>query len=57
MGGKIFVWLLPTLFLGTVSLADAQNPPKFAPCTAAEHTYEMFQRSYGYAPSASQRSM
>jgi len=28
MGGKIFVWLLPTLFLGTVSLADAQQPAK-----------------------------
>jgi isopenicillin N synthase-like dioxygenase len=36
---------------------DAQNPPKFAPCTASEHTYEMFQRSYGYAPSASKRGM
>ena len=36
---------------------DAQHPPKFAPCTAAEHTYEMFQRSYGFAPSASQRGM
>jgi putative ABC transport system substrate-binding protein len=28
MGGKIFVWLLPTLFLGTVSLADAQQTKK-----------------------------
>ena len=37
--------------------SDAQNPPKFAPCTAAEHTHEMFQRSYGYAASASQRGM
>ena len=36
---------------------DAGNPPRFAPCTAAEHTYEMFTRSYGYAPSASQRGM
>ena len=36
---------------------DAQHPPQFAPCTAAEHTYEMFQRSYGFAPSASQRGM
>ncbi len=29
---------------------DAANPPKFASCTAAEHVYEMFKRSYGYAP-------
>lgn len=36
---------------------DAEHPPKFAPCTAAEHTYEMFRRSYGFAPSASHRSM
>src|SRR5437764_3061756 len=28
MGGKIFVWLLPTLFLGTVFLADAQQTKK-----------------------------
>jgi isopenicillin N synthase-like dioxygenase len=39
------------------SCTDAQNPPKFAACTASEHTYEMFQRSYGYAPSASKRGM
>jgi isopenicillin N synthase-like dioxygenase len=36
---------------------DAANPPKFAPCTASEHTYEMFKRSYGFAPSASKRGM
>jgi isopenicillin N synthase-like dioxygenase len=36
---------------------DAAHPPKFPPCTAAEHTYEMFRRSYGYGPSASQRGM
>ena len=36
---------------------DATNPPKFAPCTAAEHTYEMFRRSYGFGPSASQKGM
>jgi len=35
---------------------DAANPPKYPPCTAAEHTYEMFRRSYGFAASASQRS-
>jgi isopenicillin N synthase-like dioxygenase len=35
---------------------DASNPPKYPPCTAAEHTYEMFRRSYGFSPSASQRS-
>ena len=29
---------------------DSANPPRFAACTAAEHTYEMFRRSYGYAP-------
>jgi isopenicillin N synthase-like dioxygenase len=29
---------------------DAENPPKFPPCTAAEHNYEMFRRSYGYSP-------
>ena len=28
-------------------------PRRFASCTAAEHTNEMFRRSYGYAPSAS----
>jgi isopenicillin N synthase-like dioxygenase len=32
------------------SCSDANNPPKFAPCTAAEHNYEMFRRSYGYDP-------
>ena len=32
------------------SCTDADNPPKFAPCTAAEHNYEMFRRSYGYDP-------
>ena len=37
--------------------SDAEHPPKFAPCTASEHTYEMFQRSYGFAPSASKRGM
>jgi isopenicillin N synthase-like dioxygenase len=36
---------------------DPEHPPKFAPCTAAEHTYEMFRRSYGYGPSASQRGL
>lgn len=35
---------------------DAEHPPQFAPCTAAEHTYEMFRRSYGYGPTAPQRS-
>ena len=35
---------------------DAEHPPKYPPCTAAEHTYEMFRRSYGFSPSASQRS-
>ncbi|HZR68111.1 MAG TPA: 2-oxoglutarate and iron-dependent oxygenase domain-containing protein [Burkholderiales bacterium] len=30
--------------------ASAENPPRYAPCTAAEHTYEMFKRSYGYSP-------
>lgn len=30
--------------------AGADNPPRYAPCTAAEHTYEMFRRSYGYSP-------
>jgi isopenicillin N synthase-like dioxygenase len=29
---------------------DRGNPPRFPPCTAAEHNYEMFRRSYGYAP-------
>ena len=36
---------------------DAEHPPRFAACTASEHVYEMFQRSYGYAPSASKRGM
>ncbi len=31
---------------------DAKHPAEFAPCTASEHTYEMFRRSYGYKPSA-----
>ncbi|MBV8537975.1 MAG: isopenicillin N synthase family oxygenase [Alphaproteobacteria bacterium] len=31
---------------------DAEHPRQFATCTAAEHTYEMFKRSYGYAPAA-----
>ena len=35
---------------------DASNPPKHPPCTAAEHTYEMFRRSYGFSPSGSKRS-
>jgi isopenicillin N synthase-like dioxygenase len=26
------------------------NPQRFPTCTAAEHVYEMFRRSYGYAP-------
>jgi isopenicillin N synthase-like dioxygenase len=30
--------------------SDAAHPPQFAPCTAAEHNYEMFRRSYGYSP-------
>ncbi len=30
---------------------SADNPPRFATCTASEHVYEMFRRSYGYAPS------
>jgi isopenicillin N synthase-like dioxygenase len=34
------------------SCTDAAHPPQFPPCTAIEHTYEMFQRSYGYAPAA-----
>ena len=29
---------------------DAEHPPAFPPCTAAEHNYEMFRRSYGYSP-------
>ena len=29
---------------------DAEHPPRFPPCTASEHNYEMFRRSYGYAP-------
>jgi isopenicillin N synthase-like dioxygenase len=29
---------------------DAQHPPQFPACTAAEHNYEMFRRSYGYSP-------
>jgi isopenicillin N synthase-like dioxygenase len=38
------------------SCTDAAHPPKYPPCTAAEHTYEMFRRSYGFSPSASKRS-
>ena len=30
--------------------ADAEHPAQYPPCTAAEHNYEMFRRSYGYAP-------
>jgi isopenicillin N synthase-like dioxygenase len=29
---------------------DAEHPAKYPPCTAAEHNYEMFRRSYGYSP-------
>jgi isopenicillin N synthase-like dioxygenase len=36
---------------------SAAQPAQFAPCTAAEHTYEMFRRSYGYAPSAQEKSV
>jgi isopenicillin N synthase-like dioxygenase len=36
---------------------DAEHPAQFAPCTAAEHTYEMFRRSYGFSPSASKGAM
>jgi len=36
---------------------DAEHPPKFAPCTAAEHTYEMFRRSYGYSPAELERTV
>jgi isopenicillin N synthase-like dioxygenase len=36
---------------------DAQNPPKFAACTAAEHVHEMFRRSYGFSASASKPGM
>ena len=35
---------------------DEQHPPRFAACTASEHIREMFRRSYGYEPSASQGS-
>jgi isopenicillin N synthase-like dioxygenase len=34
--------------------ADEANPPRYAPCTAAEHLYEMFKRSYGYLPTQAQ---
>ena len=34
---------------------DEKHPPQFQPCTAQEHVHEMFRRSYGYAPSASQK--
>ena len=29
---------------------DDEHPAQYPPCTAAEHNYEMFRRSYGYAP-------
>jgi isopenicillin N synthase-like dioxygenase len=32
------------------SCVGADRPPKYPPCTAAEHMAEMFRRSYGYAP-------
>jgi len=35
---------------------DAEHPPQFEACTAAEHTYEMFRRSYGYSPTNVTRS-
>ena len=35
---------------------DAEHPPRFEACTAAEHTYEMFRRSYGYSPTNVTRS-
>jgi isopenicillin N synthase-like dioxygenase len=34
------------------SCVDAGHPRRFAVCTAAEHMREMFERSYGYAPTA-----
>jgi isopenicillin N synthase-like dioxygenase len=34
------------------SCVDAQHPRRYEVCTAAEHMREMFQRSYGYAPTA-----
>ena len=37
--------------------ADAEHPPRFEACTAAEHTYEMFRRSYGYSPTNVKRSV
>jgi len=36
---------------------DAVHPPKFPPCTAAEHTHEMFRRSYGYSPTDVKKSV
>ena len=36
---------------------SVEQPPQFPPCTAAEHTYEMFRRSYGYAPAATTPGM
>jgi isopenicillin N synthase-like dioxygenase len=36
---------------------SGDRPPQFATCTAAEHLYEMFRRSYGYAPIEPQRSL
>jgi len=29
---------------------DAEHPPKYPPVTAAQHRAEMFERSYGFAP-------
>ena len=36
--------------------ASVEQPPRFVPCTAAEHMYEMFRRSYGYEASASRKT-
>jgi isopenicillin N synthase-like dioxygenase len=35
---------------------SAEQPPRFAACTAAQHMYEMFRRSYGYEASASRKT-
>ncbi|MDB5542985.1 MAG: Isopenicillin synthase [Hyphomicrobiales bacterium] len=32
------------------SCVTPETPPKYPPCTTAEHMSEMFRRSYGYAP-------
>jgi isopenicillin N synthase-like dioxygenase len=32
------------------SCVTGESPPKYPPCTAADHMAEMFRRSYGYAP-------